>query len=98
MANQEPEGRKRLAPGSGLGMGLALGVAIGAAMDNIALGLAIGVAIGAGIDAANSRRRGEIDTTDPAVRRRVILLIVAFGLGSILLGALALVFMLLRNG
>ena len=98
MANQEPEGRKGLAPGTGLGIGLALGVAIGMALDNIAIGLAIGVAVGAGIDAANSRKRGEIDTNDPAVRRRIMLLIIALGLGSILLGALAMLFMLLRNG
>jgi len=98
MTNQEPEGRKGLPPGSGFGLGMAIGIAIGLALDNIAIGLAIGVAIGAGLDAAGSRRRGEIDTQDPAVRRRMLILILAIALGSILMGALVLLFMILRNG
>lgn len=93
----DEERKKGLPPGSGIGIGIALGVALGVAMDNIAVGIAIGVALGAGIDAASSRR-GEVDTTNPDVRRRMMFLLIGLAvLGLLALGGLV-AWLLMRNG
>lgn len=59
--------KKKLPPGTGMGIGVAIGmgagVAIGAAMDKIGLGIAIGTAIGTsiglGIEARNKEHTEE---------------------------------------
>lgn len=93
----EDKEKKGWPPGSGLGLGIAIGVALGAAMDHLAVGIAIGVAIGAGLDAANARR-GEVDTTNPAVRRRLNILIIGLAILILLALIAAVLWVKLGNG